>query len=361
MTRTEIISQSFIKQAVWCEELGSPFTSALLHKIAADFDAKGICYQLCKDWPSDPIADALGLRICGGFHNLVLEGENPDLVQVWPPDCAKPNINIAWNTAQSVLQSKFAWFQEFIKSPPQTNEVRRSAAIFSGICAATSAWKGPIDILELGASAGLNQSLDKFEYSFSGFQSKKNSDVKIDTEWRGKQCMELRDLEIRNRAACDQNPLDVKNPNHALLLQSYIWPDQIERQARVAAAIKLAQNTNIKVVKEDAATWVKHNLQSCSKDALTIVFHSVFFNYPPEETRKAIYNNIRNEIQNATPNAPIIWLRFDNVKALFETRKSDEYANDFILDYVYKDFADGTLHHKILAKLDPHCRWIEWL
>lgn len=361
MTPKERIYNSFLTQAKWCDELGSRFTAALLRQIANDFENNGIFYELCGNWPDNPISDALGLRICGGLHFLALNGQNPDLCAQWPPKKENWDIDAAFKEAKASVSGNFEWFCGFIKLPPQTNEVRRSAAIFAGLCYASSNFDGLIDILELGASAGLNQSLDEFEYMLGGFHGCAKSNVKIDTEWRGISPNQLRDIKIRNRAACDQSPIDVKNADSALLLQSYIWPDQIERHQRVLAAIEIAKQNNIKVDKQDAGIWIGEKLENRANDAMTIVFHSVFFNYPHYEIRKKIHDNIYTEILTSKPKAPLVWLRFENYGSLFENTNSNEFTNHFVLDIVYKDFATGEIKHEILAKLDPHCRWIEWL
>ena len=359
--RFEVIRNSFLNQAKWCDELESKFTAALLREIASDFDKKGVLFNLCGDWPTNPISDALGLRICGGLHNLALRNPNSELAKEWPPLKKNWDIRSAWSEAESAIQDNFAWFKDFILLPPQTNEVRRSAAIFSGVCAASFGFAGPIDVLELGASAGLNQSFDEFEYSLCGFHSLAKSNVKIETDWRGNPCRQLRNIKIRSRAACDQSPIDVLAAQNNLLLKSYIWPDQAERLIRTEAAIQIAIKNKIVVEKSDASVWLKNALKQRANDAMTIVFHSVFFNYPPEEIRRQIFETMHGEIKSSIAAAPLVWLRFENFGSLFENKNSNEFTNSFVLDMVAMDYENGLISHKTLAKIDPHCRWIEWL
>ncbi len=361
MDQIALIHHSFLNQAKWCEELESPFTAELLREIATDFNNRGIVFKLCGAWPTNPISDALGLRICGGLNYFAITNRNPRLKSEWPPICVNWDINRAWQIAKLAIGENFDWFEKFIESPPQTNEVRRSAAIFAGACVAINGFDGPIDVLELGASAGLNQSFDKFEYSLGGFRSRAKSSVKIDSDWRGADCPDLTDIQIRNRASCDQSPLDVFDKENELLLQAYIWPDQKARQERTIAAIDIAKKNSIKVDKEDASVWIKERLFKRANDAMTIIFHSVFFNYPPNEVRQSIHDTIHAEIMNSQPNAPLVWLRFENYGSLIENTNSNQFTNQFVLDLVAKDFAASRTEHKILAKLDPHCRWIEWL
>ena len=63
------ILDHFTEQARWCEDLGSPFTAALLRKFAEDFKANGPVADICADWTGNPRKDALGLRLAGALHD----------------------------------------------------------------------------------------------------------------------------------------------------------------------------------------------------------------------------------------------------------------------------------------------------
>ena len=54
------------------------------------------------------------------------------------------------------------------KAPPQTNEVRRSAALIAGAQVALEHFQRPIVLSELGASAGLNLMWDHYALDIAG-------------------------------------------------------------------------------------------------------------------------------------------------------------------------------------------------
>lgn len=54
------------------------------------------------------------------------------------------------------------------KSPPQTNEVRRAAAVSAGLHLVDARFGVPLDLLELGTSAGLNLQVDRFAVDWTG-------------------------------------------------------------------------------------------------------------------------------------------------------------------------------------------------
>lgn len=121
----------------------------------------------------------------------------------------------------------------------------------------------------------------------------------------------LADINVRNRAACDLNPLDISDDSQRLQLKSYVWPDQPERLARFDGAVALARETGVHVERADAAQWLAQKLNARANDAATIVYHSVFLQYPPREAREAIVNAIADAGARATSSAPLAWVRLE--------------------------------------------------
>src|SRR5688572_27064417 len=111
-----------------------------------------------------------------------------------------------WPAAHDFLKREHDWVAEFIRSAPQTNEVRRSIALLAGFLAFAKNWSGPIDMLEIGASAGLNVNWDRFAYRTARWSWGEASPVVIDTDWSGPSPPIDAHPIVRHRAACDLNP-----------------------------------------------------------------------------------------------------------------------------------------------------------
>jgi hypothetical protein len=310
LSREDILAH-FNEQAVFCEAYGSPFTGRMIRCFAEDLQSGGPIAALVGDWPTNPRADALSLRLTGALHAAALSGRDEALTALYPNARAEWSMEDVWPAARAFLAREHDWAAEFIRSAPQTNEVRRSIALLAGFLAFARTWDGPIDLLEIGASAGLNVSWDRFHYRTKAWAWGGDSPVEIDTDWNGAPPPIDAKPNVRHRAACDLNPLDIDDPAQLLRLRSYIWPDQPERLARFDGAVELARQAQVKVERADAAVWLKQKLGERARDAATIVYHSIFLQYPPREARAAIADAIREAGESATTHAPLAWLRLE--------------------------------------------------
>ena len=72
------VRAGFAQQAVWCRLLGGPFTAQGVRGAwAVVLDRTSATGARVLDWPGDPFADALMLRVTGGLNALVRSGGLP--------------------------------------------------------------------------------------------------------------------------------------------------------------------------------------------------------------------------------------------------------------------------------------------
>jgi hypothetical protein len=306
----ERVLAHFEEQAGFCTAYGSPFTGELILRAAEDARTDGPVAALVADWPTNPRADALALRLAGALHAAVLTARDPALAALYPAQSPNWRMDDVWPVARAFLAREADWVRDFLRSPPQTNETRRAIALLAGFLAFAQSWRGPVDMLEIGASAGLNLNWDRFAYRTDSWAWGRESPVLIDTDWRGA-APPLGEINVRNRAACDLNPLDIRDEAARLHLKSYIWPDQPDRLARFDGAVALALKHDARVDRADAAEWLAQKLAARAKDAATIVYHSVFLQYPPREAREAIIAAIQSAGAAATAQTPLAWVRLE--------------------------------------------------
>lgn len=310
-SKEEILAH-FREQAGFCRGLGSPFMEALCLAMAGDIEAGGPVARLVKGWPGNPRRDALSLRIAGYLHYAVLGGKAPELAAVYPGTNPGWTMETVWPVARDWLSRRERAAKVFMKLPPQTNETRRAIALLPGFLKVASLHPGPMHMLELGASAGLNQNWDRFNYRTARWELSGNSDVNIETQWNGPPPDHIdMSLNVASRAACDQSPVSLAKPSSARRLKAYVWPDQPERLARLDAAIALARRTRVRVDKADAADWLKARLAARPEEGPTVIYHSVFLQYPPAETRRALQAMIEEAGAEATWERPLAWVCFE--------------------------------------------------
>ncbi|MEZ5958447.1 MAG: DUF2332 domain-containing protein [Hyphomonadaceae bacterium] len=324
----EKILAHFAEQAMYCDMFGSPFTAQLIKAMSADYEQGGPISALLKDWSSNPRADALALRLAGYFHHAVLANRDAELAAHYPSSVANWSIDDIWPLARALLEREPNVAAQFIRSAPQTNETRRSIGLLAAFLTFAEQWKGEIDMFEIGASAGLNLNWDLYTYKTKSWTWGAEGPVQITTDWHGAAPPIEHDINVRSRAACDLNPLDICDDAQRLQLKSYIWPDQPDRLARFDGAVALARETGVQVERADAAHWLAQKLSARAGDAATIVYHSVFLQYPPREAREAIVDAIQSAAARATERAPFAWVRLEPEAVTDNVRDSPRMVID---------------------------------
>lgn len=307
--REEVIA-SFRTQAVWCRRLGSPFTAGLLECGAAELSDGGGLSGLLGSWPGDPVADALPLRLAGALHALVLGGVDPALAEVYPP--RTPDPEAVWAVATVSIAAHEPFIREFLRSPPQTNEVRRSGVLLGGFLEVARRASLPLRLLEIGASGGLNLIWDRYRYRLGarGWGDPAGA-VEIAPEWQGGWPPLDVPARVVERTACDTNPLDLDRADHRLRLRSYVWADQRERLALLDGAMAAARRAGVRVDRADAADWLSARLAEPASGRASVVYHSVVWQYLPAAVRDRVAEVVRAAGERAGDGAPVAWLRFE--------------------------------------------------
>lgn len=349
-----MIAESFREQARWCGQFGSPFTEQLLLRAADDLDAGGVARRLVGEWPGNPRADALSLRFAGALHAAVLTRRDPALAAAYPASDSDWSLDRVWPLAAAFLVREEAWVRQFMTSPPQTNETGRATGLAAGFMWLAERLPEPFHLLELGASAGLNLNWDKFRYAYAPWGRTEGTGPLIPTVVSGAPPA-WRDIAIASRAACDQNPLDPAAPEARLRLAAYVWADQTERLQRLARAIELATQSGVKVEAADAAEWTARKLAPGLPEGTTVIYHSVFFQYPPESVRQAIRNAIEAAGAKADSRRTLAWLRLEPEAVLTSGRQSARYV---LNAKMWPDTSGAESH--TLADADAHGRTLDW-
>lgn len=346
----ELVRQAFRQQAVWCRNLGSPFTATLLDQLADRLDPAFPLARRILEWPGIPDArhDALPLRLAGALHALVRQGAAPALAAIYPPN-PTPDPDQLGDQALETLRTHTSLLSPWLDSAPQTNEVARSATLMPGLMVIMQETGLPLSLFELGASAGLNLIPDRYAFRLGPITAgAPNSPLLLAPEWRGPPPPAVTPV-ITARRGVDLNPMNVTNPAHQARLLAYIWPDQPDRLARTTTAIALAAADPPPLDREDAAAWTERHLTPNPKPGLTrVLMHSIAFQYFPPESQARIHRHIAAIGAQATKTTPLAWLRLE-----VDPARDNKPTLHLTL------WPGGTT--RTLATASPHGHWVEWL
>ncbi len=260
---------------------------ALLARLADDLEAGGVTAGICAGWEGASGPDVVQLRLLAALFRIVLRGDAPQLVRYYPCLGGTASPWSAWDAVAPVVADHAAELHDALDVAPQTNEVGRSAPLLVGLFAAVRrTGLRRVRLLEPGASAGLNLNLDRYRLTGPGWSSgPADSPLTLDTRCAG---VEPADLEIVERRGCDLSPVDAASEEGALRLRSFVWPWQLDRHARLAAALDVVRRHPVTVDRAGASGWLAGQLaETPEPGVLTVVWHSVTRQYwPPAETAR---------------------------------------------------------------------------
>lgn len=340
--------EAFRAQARGCADTGSPIYAELLRRAADDLAADGPFAALVSGYRGHPVLDALPLRLLGAVHDLVLAGRAPALAAFYPSAGGAFEPEGAWRALRALVVEQREGLEAAARERRvQTNEVRRSAALLGGFLRVARATGLPLRLREVGASAGLNLGWDRYRYELGPHRwGPPGAPLTLTSEWSGPAPDLRAAARVESRAGCDVAPLDVRDPEQRRRLESFVWPEQLDRLARLRAAVATVRADPPRLEAAPAGDWVARELSAQAPGVATVLFHSVVWWYLPEPERARIDATMREAGARATARAPLAWLRMEGARL-------DEAELRLLL------WPGGADH--LLARVHWHAAWIHWL
>jgi len=285
---------SIVLQAEACRHLGSLVYADLLTDLLPDYDAGGPVCELLDAASDRPIHDAVVLRLLGAVHRIALRGEAPALAARYP-SCGGDGGRADPADFLAVVAAHLDEVRRSLGEQVQTNEVGRAVVLV-----ALSHWMRGLgadrfDLVEIGTSGGLNQNFDRLGITPAD-------------DWFDGGRVSRVPAECVDRRGCDINPLDVRNSADALRLQSFVWPDQIERLARLRAALHTAREHPPVVERASADDYVRRVVTSERVRPL-VVFHSIVWQYLGDEVQDAMRAALHEA--GTASDVPLLWARME--------------------------------------------------
>ena len=312
--------------------------------MADDFERGGsrLYASLSRSLADDPIVAAIvgdrrprweaPLRLFGGVHYLELSGV----------------VQHPWGKLRGVLEANREWLTRFVaEHPVQTNEVQRCWGLLPAFLAVADG--RPLDLVELGPSAGLNLFWDRYRYRYGdGTWGDPNAALVLSGVCEPGPPRDLfeKEVAVRTRTGIDRRPVDVTTDHGARLLEAFVWADQAERLERVRLAVEVMRADPPRLMEGDYVEVLPALLAERDLDALTVVFHSASTVYLRDEESVRLEESIEDEGARGS----LAHVSYEFVR---DEQKSYE---GFALEARMWPDSGGRL-----ARLDGHANRMEWV
>lgn len=223
------------------------------------------------------------------------------LLDQLPPEKRQPNLLLGAVRYLTRTPATYAEFRDWLldhavqvtatllERRTQTNEVGRCATLLPLLAGLPQ----PLALLEVGASAGLCLLLDRYCYDYDGQRvGPADSPVELRCAVSGPAPIPTTLPEVVWRAGIDLNPLDVSNPDDVRWLEALVWPGQPERVDRLRAAVQLARDAGLRLVRGDLNDELGTLAAEAPAEATLVVFHSAVLPYLAPEDRQRFVEQV---------------------------------------------------------------------
>lgn len=338
MDRTDW-AERFEAQSRSCRDLGSGLYARLMSMLADDVRRGGSTWDLLADAAGTRFGDAVPLRLAAAAHRLALEGR----AATWAaalPSCSGTtpgDDHVLWDAWRSMVEVHTDDLVDGLRRDVQTNEVGRSAGLAFAL-----ALSGPGEcrLIEIGCSGALNLRLDRYRIELgdrvvgdpgsglvlaprmtgvapeSSVDDIGDEDPRPDGPGAARVGGPVPQLpRITRRIGIDPDPIDITTAAGRVRLESFVWPDQVERMARLRAAIEVAARTPVELIRSDVRRGPSDTAavlgSVLTEGGPRVVMHSIVWQYVPKEVRWAVTTTLEEAGARATSDSPLVWIRYE--------------------------------------------------
>jgi hypothetical protein len=175
----------------------------------------------------------------------------------------------------------------------QTNEVGRLATLLPAFALAVRA--GPMALLEVGASAGLNLFPERWGYRWDteAGEVTLGPEPRLGCEVTGPAPLPTRLPEVAWRGGIDLHPLDVTDADAMAWLETLVWPEQDDRRERLRHAIEVARADPPQIVAGNLLDELPALVAEAAAHGTVVVFHSAVAAYLSTPDRARMFDLMR--------------------------------------------------------------------
>ena len=311
-------------------DVEAPAAAAVLRQCAHDS-------TVLKLLPPEPTWD-VPHRLLAAVRLLVSRGEVEDF-----EDAPEP-----WPVFRSVLFERSEWITRFVlEQPVQTHVVQRCWALLPLFLTIARVAGKPLDLIELGASGGLNLLWDRYFYRYqAGTWGDMASGVSLAGDERAHVPPDLLDtkVDIHRRRGIDLNPIDVTSAEGMRLLRAFRKDEGYV--ALLESAAKVLRREPPELIKGNYLDILPDLLRQRDGDSLTVVFQTHSTVYLSVDERR----ELRVMIDSAARDGPLGWI----------STPTNEEHGERRGDYPLELAVWPEMGRRIVARTGLLATWLDW-
>ena len=328
----------------------APLYSRLSAAIAKDAAVVGLL-------SAAPEQQQIPVLLFAAVHSLLLAGDGPQLAAHYPNLAATPLTTDPYPAFRSFVEEHEPDLRDLLsRKSTQTNEVGRCASFLPALGLVADEC-GPLAMVDVGTSGGLNLLLDRYSYEYlPGGEVGTASDVHLRCATRGDVPIPASIPPIAVSIGIDRDPVDVTDEDAARWLEACVWPDQLDRFERLVAAIAIARSDPPDVRVGDAIDDLASTIDEAGSLGHPVVTNSWVLNYLSSEQRTK-YVAVLDEVGAARD---LSWVIAESPAETPELPVASSDADRHLTVLSLVTWRSGRRVARRLATTHPHGFWLHW-
>jgi len=302
----------------------------------------------------------LPVRLFAAVRYCALGDPDGDLARVYRTGEGDP-----WPAFRTLLEQRFDEVADLVRTRTiQTNEVGRSAALLPALEAAHDRLGGPLALIEIGASAGLNLLVDRYriDYGPGGVHGDPASPVELSCALLGPGAppMPARPLRIGARVGIDLAPVDIGDDDACRWLEACVWPEPHDRARRLRAALASARLDPPHLHQGDVLDLLGPAVDAVPDGFVPVVESTWVLAYLSRDGRQAVHDLLAE--RGARRDLALVTAEYPHITGWVPEPAAPPLDGDPALTtrLVLTTWHDGEESARPLAWMHPHGRWLEW-
>jgi len=307
-----------------------------------------------------PVEQQLPVLLFASVHALVLAEPDLELGAFYPSvrgGIARPDG--AFNAFRSLCLDRQHDIERLVTTRvTQTNEIGR-CRLFLPALSQLEPGLGPLSLVDVGASAGLNLFLDHYRYSFTAdHHVGPPTGVELVGEFRGgAQPTQISIPDITGRLGIDRFPVDLSDADERTWLRACIWPEQAQRLRRLDAAIEVALSMPPTIRAGDATAELASAIDTALHVGHPVVMNSWVLNYLSASERKAYFA----ELNRLGQRHDLTWVFAESPDLCSDVPFPAHPIRPQLTLLMLVTWRDGERSVRHLADCHPHGEWLHWV